>query len=54
MSDDDKNQTTAAEEGKMAAMQGRQLSDNPYPAGSTEHALWVLGHDSVAHPTEEV
>ena len=31
------------EEGKLAAADGKPLSDNPYPAGSDAHAEWAKG-----------
>ena len=31
------------EEGKLAAADGKPLSDNPYPAGSDAHEEWAKG-----------
>jgi hypothetical protein len=31
------------EEGKLAAADGKPLSDNPYPAGSDAHEQWAKG-----------
>ncbi len=31
------------EEGKVAAADGKPLSDNPYPAGSDAHEEWAKG-----------
>jgi hypothetical protein len=31
------------EEGKLAAADGKPLSDNPYPAGSDAHEKWAKG-----------
>ena len=33
----------AFEAGKQAAIDGKQASDNPYPAGSTDHDHWQEG-----------
>jgi hypothetical protein len=31
------------EEGKLAAADGKPVSDNPYPAGSDAHEQWAEG-----------
>lgn len=44
----------AIAEGKLAASQGKLLSDNPYPPGSNGRAAWTLGYDSIAYPFDDL
>jgi len=45
----DKQDTTHAheafEEGKQAALSGKQLADNPYPPTSEAHEHWLKGYE---------
>jgi hypothetical protein len=48
--------TTASdpfEEGKLAALQGKPVSLNPYPEDSDEHGKWAEGHDYVTGSDED-
>jgi len=35
------------DEGKLAALLGKHLSDNPYPEGSDDHREWAEGHAAI-------
>jgi len=35
------------DEGKIAALLGKHLSDNPYPEGCDDHCEWAEGHANI-------
>ena len=40
------------DEGKVAALLGYHLSENPYPEGSDDHREWAEGHTSLTGSRE--
>ena len=40
------------DEGKLAALLGRLLSENPYPESSDDHREWAEGHAAITESSE--